>query len=594
MRNKCPLLFVLFSGASLSVAIPQQKVIPLQSDRIRINQIGYYPEQEKIAAVVEGVPSGDYLIRNVVSGEVAFKGNLSAPRSSDISPEKTRIADFSQFNIPGQYVMEVPGTGISYSFAIKEHIYSDPALWAMKSYYFQRSGTELPVEFVGAYARPAAILDDQVMIHPSAASSRRPAGSLINSSGGWYDAGDYGKYIVNSAFTVGMLLGFYEDHPEDASAMNLNIPESSNNTPDFLDEVMYNINWMLTMQDPDDGGVYHKLTSIVHDPFVSPEQQSTQRYVIYKGVTSSLGFAASLSQASRLMTPYQKDYPGMSAKMLQAAQRAYDWAKKNPDTLYDQDAENKKYNQEMNTGAYGDGNAKDEFFWAATELYLATGESRYLKDLQDFMPDVFRLPVWNQVSGLGTLALIRHREQISDHTLQKIETQLQNQLLQYADRLLENVDQSPYKAPYGRVKSDFFWACNSDACENQGIALLTAYRLTGNKKYLTNALRNADYVFGRNATGYCYLTGFGTKSPRFPHHRLFATDGVDAPYPGFMIGGPNPGQQDGVTYYSNIPDQSYVDFEPAYACNEIAINWQAVTVYFLGALDATLKEDALK
>src|SRR3712207_6095163 len=123
----------------------------------------------------------------------------------------------------------------------------------------------------------------------------------------------------------------------------------------------------------------------------------------------------------------------------------------------------------------------------------------------------------------------------------------------------------PIYAPYGNDAGDFFWGCLAEKCANQATSLVYAWLLTGERSYLTNAYRNMDYLLGRNATGYCYVTGFGTKSPLHPHHRLSASDGIAEPLPGFLVGGPNPGRQDGVSYPSNLPDESYADVEGSYA-----------------------------
>ena len=121
---------------------------------------------------------------------------------------------------------------------------------------------------------------------------------------------------------------------------------------------------------------------------------------------------------------------------------------------------------------------------------------------------------------------------------------------------------------------------------NQGVSLMYAYLLTGKDVYLTNAYRNMDYILGRNATGFCYVTGLGTKSPKHPHHRLSASDDIEDPIPGFLVGGPNPGQQDGAFYPTASPDESYVDTEDSYASNEVAINWNAALVALASSLDA--------
>ena len=130
------------------------------------------------------------------------------------------------------------------------------------------------------------------MVHPSAATTKRPAGTIISSPKGWYDAGDYNKYIVNSGFTLGLILQSYQLHLDRFNSLNLQIPESDNKIPDILDEMMYNLEWMLTMQDPTDGGVYHKLTTPNFEGFVMPEDCKQQRYVVQKTTTATLDFAA--------------------------------------------------------------------------------------------------------------------------------------------------------------------------------------------------------------------------------------------------------------------------------------------------------------
>ena len=157
-------------------------------------------------------------------------------------------------------------------------------------------------------------------------------------------------------------------------------------------------------------------------------------------------------------------------------------------------------------------------------------------------------------------------------------------------RLCRGADRSPFHAPYGNDAKDFFWGCLAEGCANQATSLVCAYLLTGEKSYLTNAYRNMDYILGKNATGYCYVTGFGMKSPLYPHHRLSTSDDIEAPLPGFLVGGPNPGQQDGIAYASNLPDESYADVEGSYASNEIAINWSAALVALVSSLDALMSK----
>ncbi len=557
-----------------------------QTDQIRFNQLGFYPSEVK-TAVVMGEPTtvGTFSVRDLTSGKVVWTGQLSEARSSAISGKPTTVLSFSELTNPGEYVLEVPGIGKSAPFHIREHAMRDVATAALKAFYYQRMGMPIEEKYAGKWNRPAGHSDEYVKIHPSAASADRPEGKTISSPKGWYDAGDYNKYIVNSGFTVSVLLSLYEDYPGYVKHFSTHIPETGNGVPDLLNEAYWNLSWMLTMQDPEDGGVYHKLTTPKFEAFIKPTECKQQRYVVAKSVTATLDFAATMAQASRIYANYYANFPGVSKNMLQAAKDAFRWAMANPDVLYSQRVMNEKYDPDISTGEYGDRNASDEFFWAASELYVTTGDQVYLETLKRFKPSAYVNPVWGRVYGLGNLTLIRYADKVKD---KELADEMRTQLIAYTDSCLVDYANSSYNAPYGRVAKDFFWGCNSDGASNQGMGFLHAYKLTQDKKYLEAAIHNLDYVLGRNATGYCYVTGFGTKSPMYPHHRLSATDEIVEPLPGFLIGGSNPGKQDKCEYPSDIPDECYADVEASYASNEIAINWQALFTYLVIAVDASI------
>ncbi len=557
-----------------------------QTDQIRFNQLGFYPSEEKVAVIVaQPADTGTFQVRDQASGKVVLTGQLSEVRTSSFSDRQTTVLSFSELSTPGEYVLEVPGIGKSAPFQIREHAMRDVATAALKAFYYQRMGMPIEEKYAGKWNRPAGHPDDQVMIHPSAASDTRPAGTLIASPKGWYDAGDYNKYIVNSSFSVSILLSLYEDYPEYVKSLSSHIPETGNGVPDLLNEAYWNLSWMLTMQDPADGGVYHKLTTPKFEAFIKPAECRQQRYVVAKSVTAALDFAATMAQASRIYADYYANFPGVSKNMLQAAKDAFNWAMAHPEALYSQKAINEAYDPDISTGEYGDRNASDEFFWAAAELYVTTGDQVYLQTLRQYKPSAYVNPVWGRVYGLGSLTLVRHEAKIH---AKELADEMRAHLLAYADSTLAGYTSAPYHAPYGRVAKDFFWGCNSDGASNQGMAFLHAYQLRKEKKYLTAAIHNLDYVLGRNATGYCYVTGFGTKSPMHPHHRLAGTDDIPEPLPGFLIGGPSPAKQDKCVYPSDIPDECYTDVEASYASNEICINWQALFTYLATAVDASI------
>lgn len=567
---------LLLSSAALALVA----CVSAKSDvAIRLNQVGYFPNEEKVV-VIEGInPAGKIQVKNLQGKTVLKPRNIRQSQSP--WGDKTRyVVDISDLKKEGDY--EVCVAGAKAPLRIARHALHDISVASLKLFYLIRSGVPIESQYAGPYARPLGHADTQVLVHPSAASESRPEGTVISSPLGWYDAGDYNKYVVNSAFSIGLMLGAYEENKAYFDRLQTNIPESKNQTADFLDEMLFNMLWLLTMQDPADGGVYHKLTTPNFEGFVMPKDCHQPRYVVAKSVTATLDFAAVMAQMARLMKG-NADYPDFSAKAAEAAERAYLWALVHPDAFYRQGDMNKQFQPAVNTGEYGDGNATDERFWAATELYKLTGKTVYKQDALRLMPSDFLVPSWGNVSGLGMLSWLSAGDAVQ---ADKVRQALQA----CCDAYVKDTDQSCFQAPYGNHAHDFGWGHLSERCCGMGIALLFSDQYVAKGKYRRYALENIDCLLGRNALGYCYVTGFGQKSPMHPHHRPSAADGIDAPFPGMLVGGPNPGQQDkgsNLVYPSSLPDESYVDHADSYASNEIAINWNAALVGLLCWVDAT-------
>ncbi len=558
------------------------------SAQIRLNQVGMFPNQEK-TAVIEGAAKS-VTITSDATGKKAAKVRVLRTATSPWSKKKRTVVDFSSLNQPGTYTISCGNE--TAKFTIAQQALRDVTAATLKAFYLTRSGMPIEKQYAGDYARPTGHPDTRVIIHPSAASLGRPAGSIISSPWGWYDAGDYNKYIVNSAFSVGIVLCSYEQNESWFDGLSVNIPESKNHTADVLDELMYNLRWMLTMQDPYDGGVYHKLTTPNFEGFVMPTDCKQPRYVVQKSTTATLDFAAVMAQAARIFKG-NKDYPTFADCAARAAMAAYGWAERNPRVLYQQ---RRLTDPAVSTGEYGDFNTTDEWYWAATELYLLTGDQQFADVAAKNQPRRFSAPTWGNVAALGTYDWLTQDKPLPSPVGERLRVGefcsgmgLGVRLLSYCDSLIATTPKSSFQTPCGNSPRDFGWGCLAETFGANGLTLCLAHRLTGDKKYLTAAQQNADYVLGRNATGYCYITGFGTKSPMHPHHRISEADGIDAPFPGLVAGGPNPGQQDIAevkTYPSKQPDESYIDVMQSYASNEIAINWNASILALLGWLEA--------
>lgn len=580
MRKICVTLnFLLFFAVTFTVSGQTA------SDLIRLNQVGFYPVGEK-RAVVLGEKSTSFIVKTI-SGKAVLKGNLGAPITNQHSGKISRIADFSKVQSQGKYFIDIPGLGRSAAFEIKEKVHKEVARAALRGFYFQRASTDLPEKFAGKWARASGHPDDKVLIHASAISEGRSENTVISSPRGWYDAGDYNKYIVNSGITMGTLFSLYEDFPGYFETFNTNIPESNNSVPDLLDEAIWNLRWMFTMQDPGDGGVYHKLTNPRFDRMIMPEAGKNPRYVVQKNTAATLDFVAVMAQAGRIFKNFEHELPGLADSCSVAAVKGWEWALKNPKVLYNQDEMNKAFDPDVVTGAYGDRNEDDEWIWASLEMYALTDKEEYLRKVALETDKSFSLPSWPQVRALGYYTLLRFAESLKTET--KLVASVKKNVTDYADDLLKDLEKQPYHTVMGKTARDYVWGSNAVAA-NQGIALVQAFRISGDKKYLRAATDNLDYLLGRNATGYCFLTGFGSKQVMHPHHRPSVADGIAEPVPGLLSGGPNPGQQDKCTSYkSKFADECFTDDACSYASNEIAINWNAPMIYLTGSIEAIME-----
>jgi len=282
-----------------------------------------------------------------------------------------------------------------------------------------------------------------------------------------------------------------------------------------------------------------------------------------------------MAQAARIYRNFE-EYATKAEIMEQAAEAAFLWALEHPDALYNQFRMNEQFTPAIQTGAYGDFSARDEFFWSSCELYLTTQKAAYLDKALEYVPEKFTAPTWGNVYGLGVFSLLTHN---------KATTAMKEQLIAFCDSVVSLADGAPFASSYGNSERDFYWGCLSESCCGNAISLLYGFSQTGNRDYLIQAYHNMDYLLGRNPLGYCYVTGIGSKSPQNPHHRLADTDDIPGPLPGFLVGGPNPARQDGCVYLSDLPDECYLDVVAAYASNEIAINWNATLLHLAIALN---------
>ncbi len=562
--------------ALLLTAAPAFSAAP--TTEIKVDQAGYSSASPKVALLASKTAAKEFTVRRADNDSVVLRGTLSDPVDDPDSGDRVQAADFTKLTSTGKYYLEAPGVGRSWSFAIGPDVYTRPWYLAMRSYYGQRCGiaVDLGPEFPG-YKHEACHLEGAY--HVSSGKS-----GPHSSHGGWHDAGDYGRYVVNSGISTGTLLWAWEMYGPRLRNIKLNLPESGNGTPDILNEIRWNLDWMLEMQD-EDGGVWHKQTSERFCGFVMPEKDTFVSYVIgtgkepFKSSCATGDFAAVMAIAARAFRPFQAEY---ADGCLRAARRAWTWLEKNPAVTFNNP-------QGVSTGGYGDGNCSDEHLWAAAELYRTTGDESYHRYFLDRYGDlrksiraigpqswgnVANLALWTYVLGNGKDAAAAGA--------------IRQDSLAAADEIVKRSAANPYRT--SMTARDYVWGSNSVAA-NYGMQLLVADAMRRDARYVEAATGNLHYLLGRNTFSLSWVTQVGENPFRRPHHRPSGADANPEPWPGLLSGGPNRSRQDNAMRNKLAADlppaKSYLDDQDAYAANEVAINWNAPLVFLLAGAMST-------
>ena len=295
---------------------------------VKVDQVGYPAEARKTAIV--SAPAQTFEVRRASDNSRVFEGKLSTSVTDADSGDSVEAADFSSLRQPGAYYVDIPGVGRSWTFSIGPDVFSHTYYLAMRAFYGQRCGTavDLGPEFPG-YTHAACHMKGA--FHPSSGNTW-PRDNI----GGWHDAGDYGRYIVNSGITTGTLLWAWEFFGPKLANIKLNIPETGNGTPDLLNEIRWNLECMLKMQD-DDGGVWHKQASEHFPGFVMPEEDQLVSFVTgtgsapYKSTCATADLAAVAAIAARVYEPFDKSF---ATKNLLAARDAWAWTERYPNVTF--------------------------------------------------------------------------------------------------------------------------------------------------------------------------------------------------------------------------------------------------------------------
>lgn len=588
-------------GLALAATALLLGAAPPPGPAVHLNQIGFLPAAPKRAIVASGAraPIG-WRVTDAAGGQVA-SGRSTAFGDDPISGDRVHHIDLSAVRAPGRYRLIVDGAAPA-TFDVAAGRYAPLARAGLNFFYQQRAGIPIEAGYAGGaqWARAAG--------HPREVAAcfkgRDQRGTVwpgcaytLDVTGGWYDAGDHGKYVVNGGIALWTLLNLHEvagAFPDGSAAL----PEAGNGVSDLLDEARWQLDFMLRMQVPDGtrlslplgpqpdrsartltpvdagGMAHHKVADANWTKLPTiPADDREQRLLYPPSTAATLNLAAVAAQGARVWRTVD---PAFAARCLAAARRAWAAALRNPE-VYAADAF-------TGSGGYGDRRLDDEFAWAAAELY-ATTEERGFADRIDLTP-LTAEPTWSGVAALGPATLA-----IAPSVPAATATPARAAITALADRFLAERDRSGYAIPYGTDR--YPWGSNG-AILNRAMILGLAHRITGEARYRGGMIDALDYVLGRNPLGQSYVSGFGTRPLLNPHHRFWAKSldpRLPGPPPGVVSGGPN-----NTAFADPVAKRMegkcaamrcWADDIGAYALNEVAINWNAPLVWATAYVDGT-------
>lgn len=547
------LLLALIVVVLLLILRPRTEPFPLVTPlpvtrEISVNQVGYALEAPKVASTTLSV--SEFTLVDLTNHRVVYRGVQKSGPQDGQRGEQVYQLDFSTFRQPGIYQIQLSNGLGSTPFQISDGVYETIYSMAMRSYELQRCGVAIddPISHVhheACHTQPARLSTD--------------GGGVRDVTGGWHDAGDYGKYMPNAGMTVAQLLLLQELTPRTVKHSTLSIRRESGSEPDVLAAIRVELDWMRKMQ-REDGAVYHSVNTAEYPGMIRPEEDQDIQYVQPIATPDTAIYAAAMARAARVYHLYDPDYASV---LLHASMQAWRFLEENEEILVSGKDQ-----------AYRITNDSQSRVWAAAELYVTTSLPMFRKYVEEhdraleMSPKKMFPAYWQNTSAMTVLTLA-----LNEQLDWELAVQMRQHIIQHADRVAAAIDKKAYGTVLNKV-DDFDWA-SAKTTLGYGVHLAVAHKLEPKPAYIHGIVRQLDWVLGNNALSQSFVTGMGMFSPVDPHHRYTVASGILIP--GLLVGGPNSYANDGIA-----PKQqgalSYADDHRSYATNENAIDYNAPLV----------------
>ena len=551
---------------------------------IRVDQFGYMPGATKVAIIAkaeEGYNAGSGIsldagaeveLINAATGEVAYAAYpklWNGGSVDDLSGDRGAWFDFTEIATEGTYRIRVTKqdgtTAESYEFRIAEDVYYEVMRAAVNFFYYQRFNQEKTAEHgSGAPWTDAAWFDRPDQEY--AVKQLDNPSVTRDLHGGWFDAGDPNKYVTFAVDAVHALLTTYDNAPAFWQNFDLNIPESDNDTPDLLDEIKFEIDWIKRMQPYDasmeTAGIIQKMGILNDHAYISPPS-TDRRARWYNGicVNSTITGAGMLAHAA---VTYRNAgvWPEEVTELTDRAVKAFAYYEQSPNKSErcddgrieagDADGPGDQYSTEHRALATT----------AAVYLFDLTGEQKY----RDFIAANYREArpwkaedwgVYRANQGEALMNYTRNPD-ADPTTVQGILNMRSSAAKSEGGNYVVREEDNLYRADI----IYFNWGSNS-LISRQAADIMDLYlydiKPENHAAYTERGQSIINYLHGTNPSGICMLSNMyqygGDVCADEMWHSWFGFntpfDNVDGnnigPAPGFITGGPNPQGQ------SNMP-----------------------------------------
>ena len=518
---------------------------------ITTNQLGYKINMQKIACFSEY--EGSYFeVFNKDLDKVVFKGPIVNQMYDEKANQVVGYGDFSSIVEAGNYYIKSQFGNYSYDFVIEEDVYDSLIIDALKMISSQRCGYDLPISIYGEFGHPAC--------HTSLIEAI-DFGFSFEASGGWHDAGDYGRYTSTIDKTATELMMAYIINP-DLYGDDMNILESGNDVSDILDEVKVATDYLMKIQ-LDDGSFFDKVVTESFADWVEPLDDNNQLYAFPPSTITSAYSAGVLIMAYDLFKDFDDVY---AQKCLESAKIAYDYVNSKGFIGI------RSIEKFSNNGEYRDSEDYSERYFMNMLFGVILEDGKYIdisKQLvNDYGIDIVSMDYYNPSAYASYLFAIRNDEKEYEEFKEYVIEEIVNKA--------NEINMTIYSNGYLNSNNGYNWGTNYQIA-NYGAILGFAYDITENITYLNNACYQLHYILGNNVLSMSYVTGYGTNTPTNIHHRISSVKGVTIK--GAMVGGPNEYRElnEGLNNSLNdiAPAKNYIDSQSSYSTNEVAIYYNS-------------------